>query len=133
MWKTSKAMLVIFSLLCASFLTSCQKSDQNEDASIAIETYLQALAARDFNKMVNSSCAPWEGQAKVEFDSFTAVKLELSNLACKETGQQNNTKLVSCNGTIIANYGAEDLEINIADRTYRATQEGGEWRMCGYQ
>ena len=131
MWKTSKAMLVIFSLLCASFLTSCQKSDQN--ASIAIETYLQALVARDFNKMVNSSCAAWEGQAKVEFDSFTAVKLELSNLACKETGQENNTKLVSCNGTIIANYGAEDLEINIADRTYRANQKGGEWRMCGYQ
>ena len=40
--------------------------------------------------------------------------------------------LVGCTGTIVANYGNEVLEINLADQTYKAAFEGGEWRMCGY-
>jgi hypothetical protein len=133
MWKTYKVIYLLACLLILSFLTGCIGSVQNEGAANAIETYLEALVTRDFNRMVNSSCAAWEAQAKVEFDSFAAVRLELDDLACKETGQENSTKLISCDGSIIANYGAEDLEINIADRTYLTVQEGGEWRMCGYK
>ena len=33
---------------------------------------------------------------------------------------------------IIANYGAEDLEIDVAEQAYRTVQEGGQWRVCGY-
>jgi len=83
--------------------------------------------------MVNVSCNEWETNAKVEFDSFAAVRLELKDLACQEVEQKNDHSVVSCRGLIIANYGAEDLEINIADRTYKVVKEDGEWRMCGYQ
>jgi hypothetical protein len=113
--------------------SACNNDEQKNSASAAVEKYLQALVERDFNKMVNACCADWESQAKVEFDSFSAVKLELRDLSCKEIGQQGGFTIIACDGSIIANYGAEDLDINIADRTYRAIQEGGEWRMCGYK
>ena len=41
--------------------------------------------------------------------------------------------IVSCEGVIIANYGNEVLEINLADQNYLSIFEGGEWRMCGYR
>jgi len=120
-------------VLLLSSLTGCNGANQSKGAAAAIESYLQALVARDLNQMTNASCAAWESQAKVEFDSFAAVKLELKDLACKEVGQDNDFTLVSCTGSIIANYGAEDLEIDIAERAYKTIQEGGEWRMCGYK
>jgi hypothetical protein len=133
MWKTFIKFSRIAWLLILLFLASCNSSGKNDGSAIAIETYLQALVERDFNKMVNSSCTAWEAQAKVEFDSFSAVKLELNDLVCEESGRIDNDKLISCSGSIVANYGAEDLKINIADRMYRVVQEGGEWRMCGYR
>jgi len=133
MKRTSISNILLTGLLILAFLTSCNQAVQSSHASTAIETYLQALVDRNYNRMVNASCGVWESQAKVEFDSFSAVKLELKDLACKEAGQEIGYTIVSCSGLIIANYGAEDLEINIADRTYKAVEEGGEWRMCGYK
>ena len=133
MQKMTAVISLIKFILVLSFFTACNSDSQKNSASAAAEKYLQALVARDINKMVNVSCADWEPQAKVEFDSFAAVKLALKDLACKENGQVDGYTLIACDGSIIANYGAEDLEINIADRSYQAIQEGGEWRMCGYK
>jgi hypothetical protein len=133
MKRNSISNILLTGLLILTFLTSCNQAVQSNRSATAIETYLQALVDRDYNRMVNASCGVWEAQAKVEFDSFSAVKLELKDLACKEVGQESGYTIVSCSGLIIANYGAEDLEINIADRTYKTVEEGGEWRMCGYK
>jgi hypothetical protein len=133
MHKTTAVNFLITFILVLSLFSACKSDGQKNSASAAVEKYLQALVERDFNKIVNVSCAAWESQAKVEFDSFAAVKLELRDLACKENGQVDGYTLIACEGSIIANYGAEDLEINIADRIYQTIQEGGEWRMCGYK
>lgn len=82
--------------------------------------------------MVSYTCAAWEAQARQEFNSFTAVKLELKDVSCKVTGQDQSFSLVSCTGSIIANYGNEDLQIDVAEQTFRVIQEGGDWRVCGY-
>lgn len=99
----------------------------------AVEAYLQALAARDENRLVELSCADWEAQARQEFNSFSAVTLKLNEVACEQTGQEAPYTLVACSGQIIANYGQEDLEIDVAEQTYRVIEEGGAWRVCGYQ
>jgi hypothetical protein len=123
-------VLVIITVV---FLGGCGGASQGSGAAGAVEDYLQALASRDLNRVVSASCAEWEPQARVEYDSFAAVKLELKDLSCQETGQAQPYTLVGCRGTIIANYGAEDLEIDVADQTFQVIQEGGEWRVCGYQ
>jgi len=122
--------LCILFITVALLLAGCTSSSGN--AADAVKGYLEALVARDFNKMSNLSCAAWEPQAKLEYESFAAVKLNAQDLACTQAGQDQNYTLVTCTGSIIANYGAEDLKIDVAERTFQVVQEGGEWRMCGY-
>ncbi len=123
--------LLGFALLI--LLTGCSGQKTSQDAPSAVQAYLKALADKDENQMINLSCAAWEAQARQEFDSFAAVKLTLQDVSCKQTGQDGAYTLVSCQGSILANYGTEDLKLELADRVFRAVQESGEWRMCGYQ
>jgi hypothetical protein len=102
-------------------------------AAKAIEDYLHALVARDVNSMIDVACLEWEQQARVEYDAFSAVKLDLKDLSCRETGKDTRFTLVTCSGTIVANYGAEDMNIDLAERTYQVVDENGLWRMCGYR
>jgi hypothetical protein len=114
-------------------LSSCSGSSNSEAAASAVQDYWQAMVSRDLNQAIAHSCAGWETQARTEFNSFSAVKLKLENVACKVKSQAAAEAQVTCTGVIIANYGAEDLTIDIANRIYRVVNESGEWRMCGYQ
>lgn len=91
------------------------------------------MSSRDENQLVLSSCAAWEAQAKTELASFSAVSVSLEDASCTESSEDGDYTLVSCTGKIVANYGNEILEIDLADRTYQAVYEAGEWRMCGYR
>lgn len=117
-------------LVCSTILVGCSNQDS---ADRSIQTYLQALTSGDKNQLVLSSCASWEAQAITELESFSAVTVSLENVSCSESGQDGDIVLVSCSGKIVANYGNEVLEIDLAERTYQAVNEGGEWRMCGYR
>ena len=124
--------LLIFALSLGFFISACAQDAVN-DPPAAVLGYLNALVAMDENKMINYSCSGWEEQARLEHKSFAAVKADLVSPACSVSGDGGGYTLVSCTGKIIANYGAEDLEIDLAERTYKLVQEGGEWRICGYE
>jgi hypothetical protein len=132
MRKLSLILALISILLLLPFgLAGCDSVDSG--ATVAIESYLKALEDKDLNQMINLSCTEWESQAKLEYDSFAAVDVTLEEVHCQENGGQNEYTLVSCTGRIIASYGAEDLVIELSERGIKAVQQGGEWRMCGYQ
>lgn len=118
---------VIFTCL---YLSACSSKS---GADTAVETYIKALVARDANSLKTASCANWEGDAQVELDSFTAVSITLDGLSCQEAGKDGSSTLVTCTGKIKASYNGENQELDLSSRTYRAIQEGGEWRMCGYK
>jgi hypothetical protein len=130
--KFSAYLTVGLMLLAGAALAACNSSSQPGPVS-AVESYQNALIAGDVDQLVNASCAEWEAQARLELDSFTAVTIQLENRICQEAGKDGDTALVACTGTIKANYGAEVLEIDLADRTYQVIYEGEEWRMCGYR
>jgi hypothetical protein len=119
-------------ILIPFVLTACA-SQADSGASGAITTYIKSLAAKDVNQLVNASCSAWEANARQELRTFDAVTITLQDLKCQESGEDGETALVSCSGKIVANYGNEVLEINLADRNYQAIKDGGEWRMCGYR
>ncbi|MBP1692498.1 MAG: hypothetical protein H6Q37_381 [Chloroflexi bacterium] len=119
-------------LLFAIYLTGCTGLN-GANASKAVEGYLKALVAKDTNQVVNASCAAWEASARQELRTFDAVTVSLDKLSCNESGNEGEFALVACTGKIVANYGNEVLEINLNDRIYKAIEESGEWRMCGYQ
>lgn len=129
----SRVLSILGFLVLLFFLVACGGANQAQPAASAVTLYLEALVQKDENTMINQSCAAWESQAKLEFDSFAAVKIALEGPGCTEAGFDGSTTLVNCSGRIIASYGEEDLIIELGDRTYQVINEGGEWRMCGYR
>jgi len=119
-------------IILGLLLAGCAGSQTN-NAPTTAQAYIKALVAKDATMLTSLSCAAWEADAKTELDSFGAVTARLEDLSCKEAGKDGNFILVACTGKIIANYNGEDQTINLADRTYKMIQEGGDWRMCGYR
>jgi hypothetical protein len=113
-------------------LAACASTASNSAHSV-IETYLKALVAKDPTAAINASCPDWEDDAKQEADSFAAVEPTLEGLVCSVSGADGSDALVTCEGVIKVTYNNEQQEISLADRTYLAVQDGGEWRMCGYR
>lgn len=116
----------------ALLLPACQATSSN-DAASAAQTYLQALVDRDQNRVINLSCASWEAEARLEYQSFEAVQSTLEDVSCQVSGEADSYTLVQCSGFIQANYGAEVLRLELAQRTFQLIQEAGQWRMCGYR
>lgn len=129
MKRTSLCSILV--ILFALIVYGC--SENSDKPGSAILAYQQALIGGDFNKLANLSCSTWESQAKTDFDSFAAVSATLKDASCQSAAVNENSAIVTCSGKIIANYGNEVLEIDLADQTYQAVFEGGDWRMCGYQ
>jgi hypothetical protein len=122
--------LILFVLFGTLSLSACASSNENAPAK-AVEGYLNALVAKDADRLSTLVCADWEDEALLELDSFQAVTPRLDGLACEQTGTEGNTALVLCNGKIVATYNNEDQELDLSVRTYEVVQEGGEWLVCG--
>lgn len=125
------AILIPISLLLLGLLTACASA--SDQPTTAVTGYLQALVEGDLNRLISHSCAAWESDARLEYQSFEAVKATLENLSCQEAGQADGFTLVRCSGAIQANYGAEVLTLDLSQRTFQVLQEQGQWRMCGYR
>lgn len=114
-------------------LTACGANTTTGSAPKAVENYLAAITSKKLDQVQGAACAAWEARAKIEFDSFQAVAVKLDNLACQEAGPSGNFTLVKCTGKLIATYQNENQTLDLSRQTYRAVQEGGAWKMCGYQ
>lgn len=124
------SLFVLAIILATLMLTACASGNDNASAK-AVEDYLNALVAKDADRLSTLSCGEWEDDALLELDSFQAVTARLEGLACEQTGTDGDTALVLCNGKIIATYDTEDQELDLSVRTYQVVQEGGEWLVCG--
>ncbi len=116
-------------LLGVLVLSACASGNT---AAQAVQRYLEALVAGDAVRAINLSCADWEEQARTEAASFEAVDVRLEDVSCSEAGVDGPYTLVTCRGRILAVYGGEQQELTLEGRTYRALQEAGDWKMCGY-
>jgi hypothetical protein len=117
-------------ILAALTLTACASNNGNAPVK-AVEDYLNALVAKDADRLSTLSCGEWEDDALLELDSFQAVTARLEGVACEQSGMDGSTALVLCDGNIIATYDTEDQELDLSVRTYQVVEEGGEWLVCG--
>jgi hypothetical protein len=139
--------LTVLVVVLLSLLGACSNGASPE---AAVETYLESLIEGDQVGAINASCADWEAQARAEAASFDSVEARLEGVSCSVSGESGDFSLVSCQGAIIATYGTEDTvvscqgaiiatygtedtELALEGRSYQIIEEGGEWRMCGYQ
>jgi len=125
--------LLVVVLLVTLVLTACGGDNAGEQAATAVQPYLQALVDKDADTLASVSCADWEDDATLELDSFQAVETRLDNVTCQASGTEGDSTLVQCSGSIIATYNNEDMALDLGARTYVVTNEGGEYRVCGYQ
>ena len=132
MKKYFRTIITVFLGMLITFILIACNNEQN-DASKAIEAYIQALSNKDSAQISNLSCAEWEKSALSEVDSLNAVGSKIENLTCKETGQNGADSYVSCTGVLSLDYNGEAQQIDLSARTFIARNEGGEWRMCGYR
>lgn len=123
-------LIVLVTILFTLLLTACGSGNTDAPAK-AVEDYLNALVAKDADRLSTLSCGEWEDDALLELDSFQAVTARLEGLACEQTGTDGDTALVLCKGSIVATYNDEDQELDLSVRTYQVLQEGGEWLVCG--
>lgn len=126
------ALMVIVLCVSALVLSACGGKTA-DPASKAVEDYLNALTAKDSTKLSALSCKDWESDALMELDSLQAVKTRLEGLSCKSSGTTGTTTLVNCQGKLVATYNGEDQTLDIASRTYKVEQNGGEYLVCGYK
>lgn len=131
---TARILLLLIVLLT---LTACGDSAAPSasagDTVKNVEAYLQARVGGDVNGMVTLSCAAWEPQARLEYTSIQGREPKLEGVACQNSGVEGSNAFVACQGKIITSYDGEQREIDLAERQFKLTQEGGEWRMCGYR
>ena len=129
MRRILSTLLII--MLASILLSACSSSSKSDGPAKAVESYLNALVAKDENQLSTLVCGDWEDQALIELDSFQAVTPRLDNAACEQTGTDGDTALVKCTGKIIATYNNEDQELDLSVRTYQVVQQGGDWLVCG--
>jgi hypothetical protein len=111
-------------------LASCTAAS---DPASVVEAYFRALVDKDATKAVNLSCAAWEEGARTDADTFAMYPAVLENVACRDAGAESGGHRVTCTGKAVLDYNGEKQEVDLAARDYLVVQEGGQWRMCGYQ
>ena len=122
--------LILLVIIVCLGLTAC--GDSKSEAAKAVEGFYQALVERDENRYINYTCADYEADAFLEYDSFQGVAVELDGLSCDQTGEDGDMALVECAGKIVATYNNEKQDFPIEGRVHRVVNEGGDWRVCGY-
>jgi hypothetical protein len=121
----------LFFITLALLISGCDTSPSGP--AQAVETYLTALAEKNVDQLVNASCRDWEESARLELDSFAAVTPKLNNVTCQDSGQEDETIQVVCDGQLSLDYDGEVLDIDLSGQVFRVVQEDGDWRMCGYK
>ena len=76
-----------------------------------------------------------QGREALSIAAIRTADIEawLDEVSCSTEETEGDTRGVTCQGNIIATYGAEDRQLTLEGRVYQVVLEGGEWRMCGYQ
>lgn len=123
--------VIVLSLAALLLLAAC--GNASGAAARAVEDYLNALVAKDANRLSALSCADWEPQALLELDALQAVETRLEGLTCTATIGDDGSISVNCQGKIIATYNNEDQELDLSVRDYNVVEQSGEFLVCGYR
>jgi len=122
-------LAIAASLLLAGLLYAC--SPTKHPAITAVESYLHALVDKDEARFVGLTCKEFEADALLQFDAFSMVKTRLEGLKCQAQDTGETSASVTCQGQIIASYGAEDQQFDLSGRIFQVQKEGSDWLVCG--
>lgn len=127
-----KRYCILLCLLLMLSAASCDNDGSPEGAAEAIEKYLRVkVEEKDADKLATLACAAWESEVGKDAKSLRDIETTLTEISCETAGTEGEHTLVECTGSIDAVYPGGDNRTLDPGGTYRARQEGGEWKMCG--
>lgn len=115
---------LVFLVAAMLFLVACAGGEG--DPVTTVQDYLQAKVDSDADTIGRLLCSEMEAVLERETRTFDSVSdATIEGMSCAFDGA--NT--VACDGRIVALYGTEETEFQLA--SYRVVQEDGEWKWCG--
>jgi hypothetical protein len=118
-----KATLFLIIILLSP---ACAGAGEGDPADI-VEKYLQAKVDGEIDIIGTLLCSAMEANLERESRTFESVSdVRVVDMACERV---EDSDTVSCEGKIVALYGAEETEFPLA--SFRVVQEDGEWKWCG--
>jgi len=128
-----KSPLIILITLTIILAGCAQDTADPQAPAKAVETYLEARISKDSEAFQGTFCADFEFDALTEFDSFGAVEATIEDMTCEVESTSDGSAVVTCTGSVDVVYDGETNDtLDLARFKYTATQEDGEWKMCGY-
>jgi len=113
-----------------SFLTAC--GGREHPAAAAMEAFVQALGDKNEAQYMTLTCAEYELDALLEYDSFGLVKTHIESLDCQAVSVDGDTAEVNCLGDLVATYSNENRTFDLSERHYQVVRQDGLWLVCGY-
>jgi hypothetical protein len=113
------------------FLAAC--SGSTGSPARAIEDYFQTLVAKNEAQLTSLSCAAWEADARRDSRTFAEFPATAEKVQCSDAGSDGKYSIVACTGKLVLDYNGDKQEIDLSAKQYRAVQEAGSWKMCGYK
>ena len=108
-------------------LVGCGGEADGDAAARTVERYLTAKVAGDAPTVQALLCSAMEKDLLRETESFTSVTdARIEGMTCTKETERD---IVQCTGTIVALYGTEQTDFQLA--SYAVVQEDGEWKWCG--
>jgi hypothetical protein len=106
------------------FLAACSGEAAGTGAGDVVEDYLEAKVAGNADAISGLICSEMSDNVNREAASFANVEAHIEGMQCTANGDT-----VTCTGTIIALYGADERQFPLG--SYRVVQEEGQWKWCG--
>ncbi|MCC7206916.1 MAG: hypothetical protein IT323_06395 [Anaerolineae bacterium] len=130
---TRRIRTLVLGMGALLLLAACGGGGNTQTAASAIEDYLRTRITGDESRLVALTCREREADARAEAASFAAMQAEIQDgMSCKENGADGAFTVVACQGTMVTSYAGETRNWDLADRAFRALQEDGTWKVCGY-
>ena len=115
---------LLFLLPVFLFLAACGGEAAGTGAGDIVEDYLEAKVAGDADAIAGLICSDMSENVTREAASFANVEARIEGMQCTANGAT-----VTCTGTIIALYGADERQFPLG--SYNVVQEDGAWKWCG--
>ena len=125
--KTLYLIMVITSI----FIASCIPKPVNNPAR-PVEIYIQSMVDQNEPTMRRNSCSFWEANIQQDMDAFSGVLARVENISCSVVSQTDGLAEVSCEGDIVATYGAEESRFPLNVRNYLSLNTDDIWQFCGH-
>ncbi|MFQ3536670.1 MAG: hypothetical protein SNJ58_12420 [Aggregatilineales bacterium] len=121
---------LIWVLILTCLLVAC--GGEGNSPAAAVENYLRTRITGDEARLVGLACRAREAEARTEAASFAPMNAEIKALSCRADGEDGVYTIVACQGEMITSYAGETRQWDLGARRFRALQEDGRWKVCGF-